>query len=338
VRPANRSENQAPGGIGVTIVAGFLGSGKTTLLRRIVRDPVLGPQVAVIVNELGALGLDEALIASASTTGALEMRQLVTGCICCTLRGELSAALIELAARPEAARPRHVIIETSGAALASEVSYGVNAIGFEIPFHTEAVITLVDAHNAARAHAEHPDLFADQVRSADLVLLNKGDLLPDPAAREALLGWLKPLAPRASWLWTEHAAISPGLIIGAGIGAGIDPALDGQDAAGQGPGAHEGHRHDLRAVTVPVPFVVDRDALEDALDALSQTIFRIKGVVDARDEGAEGPLLVQVVGDRIDLDEIPADSKLAGEARRLIFIGVAPDRAAIEAALDDIRA
>src|SRR5262245_53886649 len=126
--------------IGVTVVAGFLGSGKTTLLRRIVRDPELGPRTAVLVNELGDLGLDEELIRAESQSAALVTKQLVSGCICCTLRGDLYEALRELGARVPP--PRHLVIETSGAARASEVSYAVNAIGFEAPFQTDAVVTL----------------------------------------------------------------------------------------------------------------------------------------------------------------------------------------------------
>lgn len=315
---------------GVTVVSGFLGSGKTTLLRRIVADPAIGPQAAVIVNELGSLGLDEELIRGAARSAALDLRQLVSGCVCCTLRGDLVDALRELSAGRDRDRPApaHIFIETSGAARASEVSYAINAIRFDAPFHTEAVLTLVDARNAARGYREDPDIFADQLRTADAVLLNKADLLPGEAERAALLDWLRPLAPRATWLWTEQADVSPRLL----LGLDLPPSAPSETAAEE-----QAHRHGLTARTVQVPWPVSREGLETLLEDLAGSIYRIKGVVDAESGGVTAPLLVQAVGDSIDLEPLPADAPLRETERRLIFIGAHPDADALVAALRQIR-
>lgn len=310
--------------VGVTVISGFLGSGKTTLLQRLVRDPLLGPKVAVIVNDLGELGLDHELIASQGSTPTLRVTSLVSGCVCCTLKSDLGEALLQLGRGTGLPRrPEHILIEPSGIARASEVSFAVNALGFDAPVHTDAVITLVDAHNAARSHREHPELFEDQLRSADLVLLNKSDLLTDESARAALEAKVAQLAPRASRLWCERADVDLRLLLGeVALGPG-EPAptppaaprfaavrVDGRPAA-----------HGIVALTLEVPFVVDQAALEDFLDAQADRIFRIKGVVEAEGPWGLGPITVQAVGDRVELEPIPPASPLAAAPRRLIFIG-----------------
>lgn len=323
--------------VGVTVISGFLGSGKTTLLQRIVRDPELGPKVAVIVNDLGELGLDQELIASQGSTPTLRVTSLVSGCVCCTLRSDLGEALLQLGRGVGVPRrPEHILIEPSGIARASEVSFAVNALGFDAPVQTDAVVTLVDAHNAARSYREHPELFADQLRSADLVLLNKSDLLPDDAARAALWDLVAELAPRASRAWCERSAVDPALLLGelaqatppaqrphapgSAAELGASPQKPGQRGAVTIPKGRPA-AHGIVAVTIPVPFVVRRAALEDFLDAQADRIFRIKGVVDAETESDVTPMTVQAVGDRVELDAIAPASPLAAAARQLIFIG-----------------
>ncbi|MBL9005586.1 MAG: GTP-binding protein [Myxococcales bacterium] len=333
--------------VGVTIISGFLGAGKTTLLRRLVCDERFGPRLAILVNDVGELGLDPELIRSAGSAPTLRITELVSGCICCTLQGEFVTALRTLIRGEGLPRkPEHILIEPSGIARASELSFAINAIGSEEPVETDAVITLVDAHNAARAFSEQPDLFVDQVRSADLILINKADLMPDPAERERLLEWLRPLAPRANLLWTAQAQIDPALLFGQIdlLAQAVAPAA--QPSTKPAIALHHRHessqpRHEsdhamhaapqegMAALTLPVPFVVDRDRLEDFLDAQADRIFRIKGIVSARwarpaDEAATEapvPTLVQAVGDRVDIDRLHQDSPLCSAPRRLIFIG-----------------
>lgn len=334
-----RGKDMAEPKVGVTVISGFLGSGKTTLLQRLVRDPLLGPRVAVIVNDLGELGLDPELIASEGATPTLRVTSLVSGCVCCTLRSDLGEALLQLGRGTGLARrPEHILIEPSGIARASEVSFAINALGFDAPVQTDAVITLVDAKNAERSHREHPELFEDQLRSADLVLINKSDLLTDEAARAALTAKVAQLAPRASRLWCERAAVDLNLLLGEVQLLPRDPAPAASDPARPAPGftavrlAGRQAAHGIVAVTLPVPFVVDQAALEDFLDAQADRIFRIKGVVEAAGPWGLGPITVQAVGDRVELDPIPPASPLAAAPRRLIFIG---DAAALANAAAD---
>lgn len=343
MQTTSRTAGTSPRGetvVGVTVISGFLGSGKTTLLRRLVADPVVGKKLAVIVNDLGELGLDPGLVRSASATATMKVTEMFSGCICCTLQGDLQQALLALA-RGEGLEspPEHILIEPSGVARASELSFAINAIGTEAPVRTDAVITLVDAHNAARSHHEHPELFEDQLRAADLVLLNKSDLLSTEAEREALRTLVQALAPRATLLWTEQARISTELLLGR-LHLQDEPPETGddthEDAHSSPAHRHAPQAHGIAALTLAVPFEVDLGALEDLLDTLADTIFRIKGVVvGGREQEAAVPTLVQAVGDRVELDAIGADSPLVAAPRRLIFIGSegALDRARLEAGL-----
>lgn len=323
------TDGTAAGRVGVTLISGYLGAGKTTLLRRLVQDPEFGPRIALLINDVGELGLDPELVRSVGTAPTLRVTELVSGCICCTLQGEFVTALRTLVhgvGLPR--RPDFILIEPSGIARASELSFAINAIGNDEPVHTDAVITVVDAHNAARAYHEQPDLFLDQVRSADLLLINKGDLVTDPQARQALEAWLRPLAPRANYLWTTQSAVDPALLLGQINLHSAEPPLP---PTAQPPAATSHHRHGhtaqegMSALTLPVPAVVDPDRLEDFLDAQADAIFRIKGIVVLRDRttGQPTPTLVQAVGDRVDIDALPSSSPLCQAPRRLIFIGSA---------------
>ncbi len=312
------------GKVPVTVISGFLGSGKTTLLRRLVSDPGLPQKLAVIVNDLGELGLDHELIASVSETPTLRVTELTSGCVCCTLRSELGESLLALARGDGLPRPpEHILIEPSGIARASEVSFAVNALSFDGPVQCDAVVTLVDLHNAERAHREHPELFEDQVRSADLLVLNKVDLVPERTTQQRLAAWLGTMAPRAQQIFAHHADVDALLLLGQLDLGGHPPGPTHPSHPHPGTVPDHPEAHGIAALTIAVPFAIDWPGLEDFLESLADRIFRIKGIVERQDEpgGKTTPLLVQVVGDRIDWDELPESSPLSRAPRRLIFIG-----------------
>ena len=290
--------------IGLTVVSGFLGSGKTTLLRRIVSDPVVGPGLAVLVNELGALGLDGDLIAAArqSETAQLRTIELTSGCLCCALVGELGPALAELAHPPNGRTPpTHILIETSGAALASEVRFQIGVAGLPVGVRPEAVVTVIDARQAPREAAEHLALFEDQLRSADLLILNKVDLVSDEE-RQARVAWLRALAPTAGLIEAVRAEVDPALLLGL---VPHQPAPLPRGAA---------HGFSSLTVQLSAERLVRRAALEDLLDSLSSEVFRIKGVVHTD----EGIMEVHAVGDQVELTRWDLATK--PPASRLLFI------------------
>lgn len=300
--------------IRLIIVSGFLGSGKTTLLRRLVQHPTWAAHLSVLVNERGALGLDADLIASEQTTQTLHIQQLTSGCICCTLQGALPQALLELAERAGTDRPRWIIIETSGVSMCSEIVFALELFCSEQPrFHLDMTVSLMDAVNIRRAWEEQPDLLLNQLQSADLILLNKQDLLPSQETRDALVSWLRPWVPRATLVWTTHADVDPSLLMGEKL-HNIARSPQKKDRT---------YPPELISETVLMPQTIPWTTLESTLEEISRSVFRFKGVVDVLLPGEARPTcaVVQGVGDRIDLDPIPPAHPLASSVRRLILIG-----------------
>lgn len=169
------SDNRLP----VTLLTGFLGSGKTTLLNAWLRSPDLA-DAAVIVNEFGEVGIDHALIAS-SNDNTIE---LSTGCLCCTVRGDLVDTLRELIVRREKAEVRafdQVIIETTGLADPAPVIQALMTFPVANRFRLRQVVTTVDAVNGASTLANHPES-VKQAAVADEIILTKLDLVSDQGA------------------------------------------------------------------------------------------------------------------------------------------------------------
>ncbi len=190
----------------VTIVTGFLGAGKTTLIGRLLRDPRYA-NTAVIVNEFGEIALDHDLIAAGDET----LLQLSTGCLCCAVRSDLVATLLDLAARRatgEIAFDR-VVIETSGLADPAPVLHALmtdQALGET--FAIAAVVALVDALLGAETLAAHPEA-ARQLAFADRIVVTKTDLAPQAPALAAIAA-LNTLAPISEGLPDPTLLFAPG--------------------------------------------------------------------------------------------------------------------------------
>src|SRR5580698_131024 len=159
--------------IPVSIVTGFLGSGKTTLIGRVLRDPAFA-RTAVIVNEFGEIGLDHELIASSDET----LLALTTGCLCCAVRSDLVATLLDLRTRREAGEIAfdRVLIETSGLADPAPILHALMTDRDIARHHViDGIVTVVDALHGVTALARHPEA-RRQVALADRLLLSKTDL------------------------------------------------------------------------------------------------------------------------------------------------------------------
>ena len=290
--------------VGVLLIGGFLGAGKTTLVSRLLRDPLVGPRLAVLVNELGPLGLDGELIRATSETAALRTVELDNGCLCCTLKGALGDALLELAQPKVGPPPQQIVIELSGAAIASEVHFSVSALSRDAPFHADGLVCVVDAVRAPRTAAEQPDLFRDQLSRADLVLLSKLDRASsDERARSEAI--IAELAPGARTVECAFGAVDPRLLLG------FAPSLPVVAPA-------HGHHHALTGLTVTFAAPVDEERLERYLEDVSPSLYRVKGLVEVTAGGAR---LVQCVGDQV---ELTAHGSLQGPAR-LTFIGTSAE-------------
>lgn len=171
----------------VLIVSGFLGSGKTTLVRRLLAHAqASGIRTAVISNEFGELGIDEALLGG----GTEEFVELAGGCVCCKLSDELVDTLQRLRER---VNPDQIIIETSGVALPFDTQLNLYRPPVKEWIGDEACVVVVSATQLAARETD--ETFEQQVGSADIVVISKIDLVPVLADLESNLRAMNPDAP-----------------------------------------------------------------------------------------------------------------------------------------------
>lgn len=192
-----------PDPIPVTLLTGFLGAGKTTLLNRLLHDPAAG-RVAVVVNEFGEAGLDHDLIEAAAEDVVL----MPAGCICCSIRGDLSRTLGSLLARRtrgELAFDR-VVIETTGLADPGPIHHTLLVDPVLAPnFALDGIVTAVDAALGAATLDRHAEAQA-QVAMADRIVLTKTDLA-DTCAMRALAARLDRLNPGVERITADMGAV-----------------------------------------------------------------------------------------------------------------------------------
>ncbi len=265
----------------VLIVSGFLGSGKTTLVRRLLAHAqAAGLRVAVVSNEFGALGIDEALLGD----GEERFVELAGGCVCCRLSDELVDTLQALYER---VRPDRIVIETSGVALPFETQLNLYRPPVSAWVGDEAAVVVVDAEQLLDG-SEVDGTFTDQVSSADLLVLHKIDLVPADAL-PALEARLRALAPDAPILRAVHGDVDPDVLFPVGpVAPHARPRTD----------AHRPHTHEhFRSSELVIPAGSSEEDVLARLRVEADGALRVKGFVrtDA------GPRVVQGVGRRLDL-------------------------------------
>ena len=270
----------------VTLVTGFLGAGKTTLLNRLLKHPDLA-QTAVLINEFGDVGLDHLLVETLDDTTML----LAAGCLCCTIRGDLHRALMDLAARIESGTPiRRVIIETTGLADPAPILHTLMSDPILLRrFRLDGVVTLVDATNAMATLDNHPEALK-QAAVADRLVLTKAELAPDTAALRARLAQLNPHAPILG------ADAEPAALLDLGpfqLDAKLpDVARWLGHEAGHAPHQHhhDGNRHDAHihsfSLRYEAPLTLDAVAsfLEMLVTTRGDALLRVKAILNIRGE------------------------------------------------------
>jgi G3E family GTPase len=307
--------------IPVSIVTGFLGAGKTTLIRALLEAPE-GANTALIINEYGEVGIDNALLRASSDATVL----LGNGCLCCTVRSDLQESLRTLFAdRARGAVPsfQRVIIETSGLADPGpllQTFASDRALGQE--FHLQALVTVIDAPNGARNLASAPEA-REQVALADRIVLTKTDLA-DPALLLAELAALT-AAPIER---AVNGAIDPAYL--------LDERLDLPTRVPQHDNSHghaHAHSHGIDSFVVVFDKPLHWPAFEQAMAVLTALrgpdLLRVKGIVVV--EGAQGPVVVHAVQHTahrpIELQSWPDDDHRS----RLVFITRGIGRSQVEA-------
>lgn len=285
--------------IPATIVAGFLGSGKTTLLNRLLRSST-GLRLAVIVNEFGAIGVDGSLL-----PGGEMFVELDNGCLCCALNQDLEQLLRRLMERGGF---DHLVIETTGLADPLSVAWTFERQGLHNGYRVDAIVTVVDGANISRALAESEECQI-QIEQADLLVLNKVDLLNDGGAAAELE--VRKHNQAAPLLRAVHSDIPLSLLVE------TDPrhrrAL---------PAAPQGHCHSgFESWVFQTDEVVNVQRLEDFAFEIPASVYRVKGLL--RSDGPTGWNVVHVVAGRFDIS--PFETMDASERSRLVFIGKSLD-------------
>lgn len=321
----------------VTILTGFLGSGKTTLLNRLLAQPALA-DAAVIINEFGEIGIDHLLVSAPAENMVL----LDTGCLCCTVRGDLVQTLTDLREkRASGAVPpfRHLLIETTGLADPVPLIQTVVADPELCPsYRLHDVVTLVDAVNGETQLDRQPEA-VKQAAVADALLISKTDLA-EPAAVASLTARLGRLNPGAQVHPVVRGEIDARTLLRGQI---YDPSSRSAEveawlrveahaapasyrAVGQ---AHEGsrsladaHRHDrgIRAYAFFHERPIRRAGLMMWLDMLAglrgANLLRVKGVLNVEGEPVVVHAVQAIVHEPIVLERWPSDERRS----RLVFI------------------
>jgi G3E family GTPase len=281
--------------IELTVIGGFLGAGKTTLLNALLRDAG-DRRLAVVVNDFGAINIDAELVESRD--GA--MVRLQNGCICCSVGSDFIGALALLRDGPDP--PAHVVVEASGVA-----DPGAIAVLGDMPgYRRDAAVVLVDAETVRERAADDATRFPilKQLRAADLLVLNKTDLV-EPEALAATHSWLREIAgPSTAIVETAFGALSADIVLGARPAAGRTPAA-GHDHHHDHDHDHEDHHHHdhpaFETWSWDRPDAISGAGLVDELHALPAGIVRAKGLLHLAEDPANRYVL-QAVGRRFSIE------------------------------------
>ena len=339
--------------IPVTVITGFLGAGKTTLVRHLLGH-AKGKRLALIINEFGDVGVDKQVLAACGEETCREeyMIELSNGCIWCAVAEDFIPTLETLLGRAE--RPDHIIIETSGLALPQPLIRAFNWPEIKSQVTVDGVVTVVDAaalsegrfatdeqavarQRAADAMLDHAtplgELFKDQLVAADLLIVNKTDLVGEDALRDVEARLRAEARPGTGLIRAKNGHVDIAALLGMGLAS--EDHLEGRDSAHELEHGGEGHEHDdFDSFSLKLPGGISRDTLLATIEETirAHDVLRLKGW--AALPGADARLAIQAVGPRVNTwFDRPWKP---GEAREtaLVVIGESPlDHDAIKASL-----
>ncbi len=346
--------------IPISLLTGFLGSGKTTLLNYLVTQPAL-KDTLVIINEFGEIGLDHLLVAHSQEDIVVEMS---SGCLCCTIRGDLKKTLKDITWRFAEGGQRkfnRVIIETTGLASPIPILHTLMTDSFiAAKYRLDGVITTIDAVNGAATLDQHAEAL-QQAAVADRLLLTKSDLA-DADALQQLQSRLQQLNPAAVQILSRQGQVAPEQLLDAGLFSAADKApdvarwLNEEAYTGQSHGHHHDHshghghhghehkhdhahhhdinRHDdhIRAFCFSFEEAIEPHVFDEWLSLLvgfrGQNMLRIKGIVNLTN--SDKPVVIHgvqhIFHPTVTLPEWPSEDRRT----RIVFITKDIERTTIE--------
>ncbi len=336
--------------IPTTIITGFLGAGKTTLVRHVLENAG-GRRVAVIVNEFGSLGIDGEILKGCGieSCGEEDIVELANGCLCCTVADDFVPTMEALVERADP--PEHILIETSGLALPKPLLKAFDWPSIRSRLTVDGVVAVVDGPAVAEGRfADDPDLvdqqrqadesldhdnpleevYEDQLSAADLVIVNKSDLLGQDGLAKVQSDVAASLPRAVKVVATREGVVDPGVLLG--LSAAAEDDLDSRPSHHDGMDDHE--HDDFDSFVITLPELGTPDALLERLRETVQAhdILRVKGFLAIA--GKPMRLLLHGVGQRFrhhyDRPWSPSETRDS----RLVIIGRCDmDKAAITAAL-----
>ena len=332
----------------INLLFGFLGSGKTTLVRRILGERGGERPMAVIVNEFGDVGVDGEIIAGNN----VNLVELTSGCLCCTLRGSLMSAVEELR---EKAAVEQIVVEATGVASPGDMLEDLIDSTIAHELDVGPLVTVVDAPKFTRLQEMLGEFYEDQVENADVLVLNKIDLATQDELDEARAA-VREINPDAVLLFAEQGDTDLALLLDGPesellaqmkeeAGRHTDPHHDNDHDNDHGHGHarhgdhshgqahhddHDGSHHQGHAHAPAESFVMDaagefsREGLDDAFASMPANVWRAKGFLTVDGE----PSLLQFTMGQLEIDAAPAR-----ERPYLVVIGENPDRPTVESAV-----
>ena len=324
----------------VNLLFGFLGSGKTTLLRRILGERAGERKMAVIVNEFGDVGVDGEVIAGSN----VNLVELTSGCLCCTLRGSLMSAVEELR---EKAAVEQIVVEATGVASPGDMLEDLNDSRIARELDVGPLVTVVDAPKFTRLKQMLGEFYEEQVENADVLVLNKIDLATPDELEEAKAA-VREINPDAVLLFAEQGDTDLALLLDgpeSELLAQVKAEAEGHPHHGHDDGHghdhedddrhdHHGdghdHHHHGHAHAAAESFVMDasgdfsREGLAAAFASLPANVWRSKGFLTVDGESN----LLQFTMGQLEIGVAPARDR-----PYLVVIGEHLDRPAVESRL-----